>query len=105
MLPGPPALTCFVLLAHVKKFHRDHFDNFDVRFDDLVHEELKKLMMSVAVSLYPGDSHAGLLRSSIRDRRIYFLASAFVFGPCRRNNPEYWVTHEVLCYTRSRTNS
>ena len=29
--------------------------------------------MSVAVSLYPGDSHAGLLRSSIRDRRVYFL--------------------------------
>ena len=22
MLPGPPALTCFVLLAHVKKFHQ-----------------------------------------------------------------------------------
>ena len=22
MLPGPPDLTCFVLLAHVKKFHQ-----------------------------------------------------------------------------------
>ena len=44
-------------------------------------EELEKLM-TVAVSLYPGDSHAGLLRSRILDRRIYFLASAFVFGPC-----------------------
>ena len=38
--------------------------------------------MSVAVSLYPGDSHAGLLRSRIRDGRVCFFASAFVFGPC-----------------------
>ena len=106
MLPGPPALTCFVLLAHVKKFHQKIVI-------------ILITLMSVLTILFTRNWRSWCLLQYPCTLVTHMLAfwgrgsatGGYAFLHRRlclvlvAKNHEYWVTREVLCYTRSRTNS
>ena len=104
MLPGPPDLTCFVLLAHVKKFHQKIIlitlmsvltILFTRNWRSWCLLQYPCILVTHMLAFWGGVSATG--GYTFLHRRLCLVLVA--------KNHEYWVTRVVLCYTRSRTNS